>query len=117
MLVYIAGPYTADTLEKRQNNVMQAIDAGIEIFARGHFPFIPHLTHFVDLRVQELELELGWEEYMRWDAPWLELCDAILYLGSSPGADLELNRAKKLGKLVFLSVMDLPLILWIDNKE
>jgi len=91
LLVYVAGPYSASTAERRERNVEAAVDAGVALFQRGHFPYIPHLTHFVDLRAKQTGITLEWEDYISWDLPWLERCDALLYLGSSKGADLELR--------------------------
>lgn len=102
--IYIAGPYTAETELLRVRNVNAAIDAAFKLFSKGHYPYIPHLTHFIDLRAQEIGHSLTWEDYIAWDLPWVEACDAILYLRPSRGADLELERARYLGKQVFYSV-------------
>ncbi len=108
--IYVAGPYTAKTPADIVSNVERAIDVGIALFKKGHIPFIPHLTHFVDLRAKEKGIPVGWEEYIRWDLGWLSLCDALIYLGSSPGADLELASAQRLGKRVFHSLDDVPTV-------
>jgi len=106
--IYIAGPYTAATADQVHNNVNRAIDAGLVLFLKGHFPYIPHLTHFVDGRAAETGIGLEWTDYMKWDFPWLAACDALLYLKGSRGADLELEKAKELGKIVFLSIDEIP---------
>lgn len=106
--VYIAGPYSADTAEEREQNVERAIDVGLQLIRKGHAPFIPHLTHYVDLRAIHLGESLTWHDYIAWDLSWLEVCDALLFLGSSPGAELERDRAKALGKLIFRSVDEIP---------
>ena len=93
--IYIAAPYSADTKEKRKKNVETVIDAALVLFKKGHFPYVPHLTHWVDERAKKTNIAMEWEGYMRWHRPWLETCDAFLYLGSSKGADLELQMAKK----------------------
>jgi hypothetical protein len=106
--IYVAGPYTAPTSSKLEENTKRAIDAGIALLHKGHTPFIPHLTHYVDLRAQERGITISWDEYIKWDTEWLDACDALLYLGSSKGADLELEHAKAAGKQVFMSVEDVP---------
>jgi hypothetical protein len=108
--IYIAGPYTAPTEELRLVNVQKAIDASFEIFRKGHFPYVPHLTHFVDLRANEIGHVLTWEDYIRWDLPWVEACDALLHLSSSKGADLELEFAKTKGKHIYYSTDDIPAV-------
>jgi hypothetical protein len=108
--IYVAGPYTAPSLDKIESNVNAAIDAGIEVFRRGHFPYVPHLTHFVDKRANEIGKPLQWEDFIVWDRAWLGKAEAILYLGSSPGADLELKLAISQGKKVFRSIDDVPTV-------
>src|SRR2546430_11208554 len=110
LLVYVAGPYSATTAQRRELNVDAAVDAGIAIFQRGHFPYVPHLTHYVDLRAKQTGITLEWEDFIRWDLPWLERCDALLYLGASKGADIERGLAEKLGKRIFASVEEVPAV-------
>lgn len=103
-VIYIAGPYSADTDEGKRENTMAAIDAGVEILDKGHYPFIPHLTHFVDKRTDEL----NYQDYMEWDEELLKRCDSFFYLGSSPGADAELNVAEGRGMTVYRSLSEVP---------
>ena len=107
--IYIAAPYSADTEEEQIKNTEVVIDAALTLFQKGHFPYIPHLTHWVDKRAKETEIAMEYEDYMKWHRPWLEACDAFLYLDSSKGADLELQMAKDLNKLIFYSVDEIPL--------
>ena len=111
--IYIAAPYSADTEEEREKNTEAVINAALALFKKGHFPYIPHLTHWVDKRAKETNVVMEWKDYIKWHRPWLETCDAFLYLNSSKGADLELRVAKKLGKLIFYSIDD---ILMVQNN-
>lgn len=104
MKIYIAGPYTATTDTERLANVTRAIDAGLVVWQRGHVPYIPHLTHYIDARVQERGLPIGYEEYMAYDDAWLACCEGFLYLAPSPGADRELQRAQARGMVIFYHV-------------
>jgi hypothetical protein len=108
MKIYVAGPYTAPTLNEMEENVQRAIDAGIEIWKKGHFPLIPHLLHWVDLRAEELGVPMGWTDYMLWDAPWLDHCDALFLLAKSKGALIEFQRATEEGKVIFHSLDEIP---------
>lgn len=110
MRIYVAGPYTAADQNGHELNTARAIDAGIAIFRKGHLPYIPHLTHYVDLRAKQTGIRLEWGDYIEWDMPWLEVCDAVLYLAKSKGADLELRRARSLKKRIFYSVKEIPRI-------
>jgi hypothetical protein len=108
MRIYVAGPYTAPSAKGHARNTARAIDAGIALFRKGHRPYIPHLTHFVDLRAKRTGVKLRWHDYIEWDMPWLEVCDGFLYLAPSKGADLELKEARKLKKRIFLSIAEVP---------
>jgi hypothetical protein len=106
--IYIAGPYTAPTADLRRKNVNDAIRVGLLLWKKGHVPFIPHLTHFIDERAAELQIPMSYEEYLAWDNEWLKACDALLYVASSRGADLELENAKRLGLAIYYSVDEIP---------
>lgn len=108
MLIYIAGPLSAPTEEQRLANVYRAIDAGLAVYRKGHIPFIPHLSHWADRRAEELGLPMEWEDWMAIDDAWLRECDALLYLGSSPGADIELQRAMDLGLDIYFTLEAIP---------
>jgi len=108
--IYIAAPYSAEREEERRKNAEVVIDTALTLFQKGHFPYIPHLTHWVDKRAKETKVAMEYEDYMKWHRPWLETCDAFLYLNSSKGADLELQRAKKLGKTIFYSIDDVSVV-------
>jgi len=103
--IYVSGPYSGSSKKETEENVKRAIDAGIQVWKRGHFPYIPHLTHYVK---QRPTCDLAWEDFIQWDRPWLEVCDAVLLLGESRGAHLEAELAKSLGKRVYKSIEEVP---------
>ena len=45
---------------------------------------------------------------MDWCLVWLAQCEAILYLGPSKGADIELAEAERLGLKIYRSVSEIP---------
>jgi hypothetical protein len=40
--IYVAHRYAGNTLETL-SNIGRAVEAGVEIAKRGHYPFVPHL--------------------------------------------------------------------------
>lgn len=101
MRIYIAGPYSGGDVAQ---NVSTAIYEGDYVARLGHIPFIPHLTHF-----WHMFLSHEYEFWMAQDMEWLKLCDAILRIpGESKGADREVEVARKLGLIVYVSVFDIP---------
>jgi hypothetical protein len=109
MKIYIAAPYSAKTALEKQENTHTAIHAGLEVLDLGHFPFIPHLTHYVDQYVKRTDkFEMGYEDYIEWDEQFLEHCDALLHLDNSPGADDERQIAERDNKIIYGSVDEIP---------
>lgn len=110
MKIYCAGPYSADTEVGRLDNVKKAFDVALVLMKKGHYPYIPHLSHFLDVYAQEKEINLSWEYWMQFDDAWVLGCDALFYIASSRGADIELARAKELGIKIFTSLDEVPIV-------
>jgi hypothetical protein len=100
MKIYVAGPYTGSTMEEIEENVWRAIEAGLRIWKKGHYPYIPHLTHWPDQYAKEQNIPMDWSDYMKWHAPWVDYCDALFLLAESKGA----------GKPVFYSLDEIPTV-------
>ena len=113
MLIYVSGPYTANTIQEIENNVGQAIDAGIQIMLKGHEVIVPHLSHYLDIRAKKQNVTLTWEDFMNSDIEIVKRCDAILFLSNSKGADIELDTALKSGLKKFNKVSEIP----VNNRK
>ncbi len=107
--IYVAGRYSAPTHEEREANTLRAIQVGVGLMIKGHHPYIPHLTHHVDLAAKDMDISFTWDDYMRLDKMWLRQCDAILYLGASRGADMELAWATEWGLTIYRSLAEVPM--------
>lgn len=115
MRIYVAGPYCPrncslhDASRIAQRNVDRAIEVGNRLIEKGHFPYIPHLMHYIHTHYSCKR------DYGDW---WLEYdftiiknwAEALLYIAPSRGADMELALAKKLGLEIFCSLEDVPSI-------
>lgn len=106
--IYVAGPYSSISEASKESNVRRAIDAGLALFKKGHYPYIPHLTHYVDGVARMSGIDMGYEDYMAWDFAFLDRCDALLFLEHSPGANRELRHAIRHEMEVYLTVDDVP---------
>ena len=105
MKIYVAGPYSAPTAREVQANVNRAIEVACALMCKGHFPYIPHLWHYVWLHPD------GNFPYRHWVAQgyvWLEGCDALFYMAPSPGATPERDYAIAKGKAVYTSLDEVP---------
>ena len=75
------------------------------LLKKGHYPYVPHLTHYIHLE-SDVEFPNGfWYEY---DIEWMKYCDALLYIGPSTGADNERAIMFKAGKTIFNNVEEVP---------
>lgn len=108
MKIYVAGPYSAPTERERVENTARAMDAGLALYKLGHSPYVPHLSHWLDIRARQTSVPMSWEDWMEWDEEWLKSCDALLYLASSPGADREHDQAVSLGIPIYHSIVSVP---------
>lgn len=113
--IYVAGPYAPRNCslhaaaQEAQRNVDRAIAAAVECIERGHFVCVPHLSHYIHTNHSCLRDYGGWwyEEDNTFLDHW---ATAILHLASSPGADAELERAKKLGLKVYYAIHEVPIL-------
>lgn len=98
--VYVAGPYSKGDVEQ---NVKRAIEIGNGIAYLGMVPFIPHLTHYWDMRWPH-----SYQFWLNYDNEWLTVCDALYrFSGESSGADAEEGLARSLGIPIFYNMTDL----------
>jgi len=81
----------------RIKHVENAMDAAGELMRAGYTIICPHLTHFLDLHLLERGIEIPYDKWLDMDIEIIKKCDAVIKLGSSPGADKECVIAKKLG--------------------
>ena len=81
LVVYVAGPYSSDP----EYNTKVAMDFGSALIAEGVAPIVPHLNHYMHLRVPQ-----EYETWMSVDFTLIRRCNLLVRLpGHSPGADRE----------------------------
>jgi len=112
--IYVAGPYCPwtdnihDAARLAQHNVDLALEIGNALVEKGHFAFVPHLSHYQHIHYS-CKRDLG-DYYMRYDNTILRLwAEALYYILSSPGADRELFLARKLGLKIFYDLKEVPI--------
>lgn len=101
--VYCAGPMAKGVFS---NNMRLALDAAAELIRKGHHPYVPHLSWFVELvHSHPAEVWLGL------DKQWLLQCEALYRIpGESVGADLEVYWAREHGLNVFFNMEQIPYV-------
>ena len=109
MKIYIAGKYSDKTKWRKEKNVKLAYRVAAKILLKGHWPFIPHHTHWFDYFARDyLGLHFEKEMYYEWDNQFLAMCDGFVKISESPGANEEERLAQKLGLTIFNSIEDIP---------
>jgi hypothetical protein len=107
LLIYVSGPMSAPSGREVKDNVDRATAAGIDIMQKGHGALIPHLYYYLHRQALQEDIEYTWQQCMNIDLNILSRCDAMLYLGPSPGADIELEYAKRCGIKIFMSLSEI----------
>jgi hypothetical protein len=103
MLIAIAGPYSAATQEQRQRNLDSLNEAAAAIFKLGHIPLIG--VNAALPIVEWLDTESNrYQAMMTISLALIDKCDAILVIGSSPGANRERDLVKAKGLPVYETV-------------
>lgn len=104
--IYVAGPLTNPSVFGEFQNVKRASEVGVALMGKGHDVFVPHAATW------PLELLGAHHPHQRWldmDFGIMKAWATALYLiGSSPGADAELELAESLGLPVFHSLDEVP---------
>jgi uncharacterized protein DUF4406 len=96
-MVYVAGPMT---LGVREENIANAMMAGVELMNAGWAAFLPQLSYFWDDQMPQ-----AWEKWLAYDLAIIQRCIAIVRLrGESKGADVEEAFANTQNIPVFFSV-------------
>lgn len=103
MLVYISGPYRAETTELVEKNIEVARTMAARCWEAGHIVICPHTNtaHF------EHYCSIPQERYLSGDLEILSLCDAIVMVTDwsvSVGAQAEKRLAEQLGIPVYYDV-------------
>jgi hypothetical protein len=107
MLIAVAGPYSADTLEQRQRNLDAMNQAAAVVMDRGHIPVIG-----VNAALPVVEC-LGpdadrYEAMMAISLALVDRCDAILVIGESPGVTRERELVRSKGRPVYRTLSEIP---------
>jgi hypothetical protein len=106
MLIMVAGPYSAPTEEKRQNNLRIINLAAARVAAKGHVPIVG--VNAALPVVDAGSFDNPYDETMRISLALAEKCDAILCLGSSRGVAMEREIFVEKGLPVYNDVDEIP---------
>lgn len=106
MIIGVAGPYSADTVEKRQANLDKMNEAAAKVLEKGHIPIIG--VNAALPVVEKSNVEKPYKAIMDISLTVINTCDAILLIAESPGANKERDLIKQKGGKIFTSLSEIP---------
>ncbi|MFZ1320942.1 MAG: DUF4406 domain-containing protein [Ignavibacteria bacterium] len=110
MIIGVAGPYSADTEAERKDNLDAMNEAAAKILELGHIPLIG-INAALPV-VEKSNFENKYEAIMEISLAVIDKCEAILMIGSSPGADRERDLVMSKGLPVYYSIEEIS----VKNK-
>lgn len=111
MLIYVAGPLSGkDGYAGKYSNIVKAVEVAEQIYDKGHYCYIPHLSTFQHRIIRKIKLGYipTYERWLNYDFEIISRCDALFYISSSPGADKERAFAERIGKKIYTNLEDVP---------
>jgi len=116
LLILISGPYMSGTNGEEAaiaKNLKAMEDYALPLFEKGHLAVVGEWLAWPVIRQAggDSHSSKEFSEYQYTVAHrLLEKCDAVLRIpGESRGADLEMDKAKEMGKLIFTGIDEIPI--------
>lgn len=110
MIIGVAGPYSADTEEKRQQNLDDLNKTAAQLLAKGHTPLIGVNAALPVVQQSGLTKHERYEAIMKISMAVIDKCDALLIIAESPGANRERDFVQSKGLPVYFSIEEIPAI-------
>lgn len=110
--IYIAGPLMnghTTSAEVGYENAKKVFTIAEQLMQKGWSPYIPHLSIYMwDHIKQTQHRDIPWEEWMQLDSAFINVCQAIFFVGHSKGADRELKYAIDHDLKVYVNIDEVP---------
>jgi DNA-binding LacI/PurR family transcriptional regulator len=106
MIIAVAGKYSSDSENERSSNFDAMNQAAARLLEMGHTPLIG-VTAALPV-VDRSRVEDRYEAIMRISMAVISVCDAILVISRSPGADQEAGHFTQAAKPVYYSIDEVP---------
>jgi len=106
MLIAVAGPYSAESQEQRQQNLNLLNKAAASVLKLGHIPLVGVNAALPIVECLGADAD-HYEAMMTISLALIDKCDAILMIGNSPGADRERDLIRSKDLPVYEDVNDI----------
>lgn len=104
-LIFVCGPYRADTDNERHDNIEAARKVAVEVWRKGHYALCPHKnSEFMSGVCDE-------QQFLDGSLEMLRRCDAVIMVGgwrNSEGSRLEFAHAAGRHLALYHSIDDVP---------
>lgn len=117
LLILISGPYLSgtdgDEVKIRKN--LEAMESyALPLFKKGHLGMVGEWAAWPVIKGSGGDSHSS-QQFQEFQYPvahrLLEKCDAILRIpGASRGADLEMEKARQMGKIIFTDINQVPIV-------
>ena len=108
MLIAVAGPYSAETVEQRQQNLDAMNKAAAGVMMRGHIPVIGVNAALPVVELLGPEID-RYEAIMAISLALVDKCEALLVIGESPGVNRELDVVRSKGLPIYQDLSEIPI--------
>ena len=106
MIIGVAGPYSADTEEKRKSNLDAMNEAAARLLERGHIPVIGMNAALPVL--EKAAVKDRYKSVMDISLAVINACEAILIIGESKGVAMERDLIISKGLPVYYHLDEVP---------
>lgn len=108
MIIGVAGPYSADNEEQRQQNLDAMNHAAARLLKMGHIPIIGMNAALPVLA--KANIADRYKATMDISLAVINACEALLLLKESPGANKERDLVASKGLPVYYSIDEIPAV-------
>lgn len=105
MIIGVAGPYSADTEEQRQENLEVLNRAAAQLLEMGHIPIIGINAALPIVKYAKTDSYTG---IMAISMAVIDKCEGLLLLAESPGANKERDHVQSKGLPIFYDINHVP---------
>lgn len=102
MIIGVAGPYSSDTEEQKQQNLDRLNTAAARLLEKGHIPLIG--INAAKPVVEKSSIQDKYKSIMDISLALMDFCDGLLFLAESPGANRERDFILSKGLPVYYSI-------------
>lgn len=106
MIIGVAGPYSADSEEKKQSNLDAMNNAAARLLEMGHIPLIG-MNAALPV-IEKANLKDKYKATMEISLAVIDTCEGILMIGESPGANKERDLILSKNLPVYYKIEDVP---------